>query len=372
MSVRSISRGTRAALAFLALTVLASCSTLPRGAALQSEITSQRRDEPADFAVYNVTRDLLPQVSRWPSDPAANRSWLPHGGSRAQVIAPGDMVKMVIWDSDVNSLITAPEQKSTVLEEMLVARDGTIFVPYVSQIRIAGLSPASARVKIQRELEAIIPSAQVQLSVAPGVRQSVDLVGGVSQPGSYPLADPDGHVTVLGLISLGGGVSGDIDNPQVTLTRRGHVYRIALKQLYENPSLDTVVQGRDKVIVAEDDRYFRSLGASQQEAIVPFDRETITALDAVSMVGGLRDTRANPGSVLILREYTPAAVKSGGPDHQRVIFAVNLTTADGLFSAGKFRIHPGDTVMVTEAPVTVAETIIGIFTGALRTANLAN
>ena len=50
---------------------------------------------------------------------------------------------------------------------------------------------------------------------------------------------------------------------------------------------------------------------------------------------------------------------------------MNLTTADGLFSAGKFRIHPGDTVMVTEAPVTVAETIIGLFTGALRTAQLA-
>ena len=54
-----------------------------------------------------------------------------------------------------------------------------------------------------------------------------------------------------------------------------------------------------------------------------------------------------------------------------MIFALNLTNADRLFSAGKFLIYIGDTVMVTEAPISVVESIIGIFTGALRTAKLA-
>ena len=355
----------------LATAVLAACSSLPRGAALESEIIRERRGEPSEFAVYPVTKSFLPVVARWPGDPAANRRWLPHGHGRAQVIQPGDVVNMVIWDSDDNSLLTAPEQKSTKMEPMLVSRQGTIFMPYIDKVHIAGLSADAARQKIQRQLEDIIPSAQVQLALAPGVRQAVDLVGGVNSPGNYPLADIDGHVTVLGLISQGGGVRDGLDNPQVTLTRSGSVYRIALDQLYDNPSYDTILRGRDKVVVTADDRFFRSLGAAQTEGIIPFDRETVTALDAVSMVGGLRDTRADPGSILILREYGAHAVKPGGPTNERVIFAVNLTTADGLFSAGKFRIHPGDTVMVTEAPVTVAETIIGLFTGALRTANLA-
>ena len=196
-------------------------------------------------------------------------------------------------------------------------------------------------------------------------------MGGVSSPGSYPLNDPDGHVTVLGLISQGGGVSDGMDNPQVSLTRGSKVYQIALKQIYEDPELDTVVQGRDKVIVASDDRYFRSLGASSTEAIIPFNRETISALDAMSMIGGLQDSRADPKGILILREYPPSAVKSGGPNHQRVIFTVDLTQTDGLFSAGKFMIHPEDTVMVTESPVVLAETVIGLFTSTVRGANTA-
>lgn len=368
--MRGISLVRQLVAALLASALLGGCATLPRGAALESEIVSQRRGAPAEFAVYQVTKDLLPQVARWPSESGPPRRWLPHGQPGAQVIRPGDTLDIVIWDSEQNSLITAPEQKSTQLAGMRVARDGTIFLPYVDKVRVAGLAPEAARARIQRQLEMIVPSAQVQLAFTPGARQSVDLVGGVNSPGSYPIDDIDGHLTVLGLIARGGGVRADLKNPQVTLTRGGQTYRIALQALYDNPEWDTVLRGRDKVVITEDDRYFRSLGASQSEAIVPFDREVITALDAVSMIGGLRDTRADPGSVLILREYPPQAVKLGGPSHERVIFALNLTTADGLFSAGRFRIHPRDTVMVTEAPVTVAETIIGLFTGALRTANL--
>lgn len=357
--------------AAFAMVFLVGCSSLPRGAALESEIVRQRDDAPANFAVYPVTKSFLPQIARWPGDPAENRRWLPHGGSRAQVIQPGDQVNLVIWDSDSNSLLTAPEQKRTEMEGIIVSRSGTIFMPYLSKIHIAGLSPDSARQKIQRQLEDIVPSAQVQLSLVPGARQTVDLVGGVNAPGSFPLTDPDGHVTVLGLIALGGGVRDGLENPQVTLSRGAQVYRIALGQLYENPGFDTVLRGRDKVVVTRDDRYFRSLGASQTEAIFHFDREVVTALDAVSMIGGVNDSRGDPGGVLILREYGAQAVRPGGPSHERVVFSVDLTSADGLFSAGRFRVHPGDTVVVTEAPVTALETIMGIFTGGLRTVNLA-
>jgi polysaccharide export outer membrane protein len=365
MSHRLFSTIKHALLLGIALGIISACS-LPRGAPLQNEIVKQKKGAPAEFAVYQVSKNLLPQVSRWPSDPNANREWLPHRGTSSVAIAPGDVVNLIIWDNDTNSLLTSPEQKNTRLENVLVSQAGTIFMPYLEKIHIAGLGADAARQKIQRQMEQIIPSAQVQLSVVPGARHAVDLVGGVANPGTYPLNDPDGHITVLGLISQGGGVASTLNNPQVSVSRDGRVYQIALKQVYEKPALDTVLQGRDKVFVSEDDRYFRSLGASQKEAIVPFDRETISALDAMSMVGGLQDSRANPQGILILREYEPAAVKSGGPTHQRVIFTVDLTSTDGLFSADKFLIHPGDTVMVTESPIVAAEAVIGLFSTSLR------
>ena len=43
----------------------------------------------------------------------------------------------------------------------------------------------------------------------------------------------------------------------------------------------------------------------------------------------------------------------------------DLTTADGLFSAGEFRILSGDLVYATESPVTSASTVFGILGSAL-------
>lgn len=43
-----------------------------------------------------------------------------------------------------------------------------------------------------------------------------------------------------------------------------------------------------------------------------------------------------------------------------MVFAFDLTSADGLFAARKFEIEPGDTVLATESPVNNARTILGL------------
>jgi len=44
----------------------------------------------------------------------------------------------------------------------------------------------------------------------------------------------------------------------------------------------------------------------------------------------------------------------------RVVFTLDLTSADGLFSAGIFHIMPGDLVYATESPVNAASTVLGL------------
>jgi polysaccharide export outer membrane protein len=85
------------------------------------------------------------------------------------------------------------------------------------------------------------------------------------------------------------------------------------------------------------------------------------------------DGRANPQGILILREYESSVVVPGavpnpaGPPHDRVVFTINLTKADGLFSAAKFMIQPGDLVYGTESPLGTATTILGAFGSVLVT-----
>ncbi len=167
---------------------------------------------------------------------------------------------------------------------------------------------------------------------------------------------------MLNAITDAGGVPAQIDNPRVRLIRGGRSYATSLERLYRDPSLDTILRGGDKLVVEADSRYFRSLGAAQKETIVPFPQDEVTALDAMSLIGGLADHRADPKGILILREYGAKAVRDGvrGPAHERSIFVIDLTTADGLFSAGRFEIQPKDTVMVSESPVNGASTVLGL------------
>lgn len=356
---------------FVCLTVVAGCS-LPRGAALQSEIVNSATRDDAPYAVYPVTRATVGIFATWPHW-YGYRTWVGSTrGPASPVIRAGDRLDLVIWDNSENSLLLSPGAKVVDMQGIVVSPDGSVFVPYLDKIYVAGQSPDRAREIIQARLSEILPSSQVQLAYTAGAKSSVSLVGGVASPGVFPL--PDRNFTILNLISAGGGVPPAMRNPQVTLTRGGTSYVTSLGRLYDDPSLDVVLQGRDKVIVEEDKRFFQALGASGSEDLIYFEKDAINALEAVSLIGGLDDTRADPKGVLILREYQSGHVRADGrgPSRSDVVFTIDLTTADGLFSARKFHIEPEDVVLVTESPVTKAQTVFRLIGSAFGVVNTAS
>ncbi|MGJ8629235.1 MAG: polysaccharide biosynthesis/export family protein [Sulfitobacter sp.] len=361
-------------LILVTLTVaLTACGSLPRGAAVEKEILKNADEPISDIAVYPVTRAFLPSVATWPRNGSRSYSWINHShGSDAQVIRPGDSLSLMVWDSGENSLLTGPEQRVANLPSIRVSESGTIFVPYVGKLKVSGRTPDSARALIQRQLEAIVPSAQVQLAMAEGRGNSIDLVGGVNKPGNIVMPDQD--FSVLAAISAGGGVSNSMENPQVKLVRGHNIYATSVDRLYDNPTLDTRLRGGDKVIVEDDRRYFLSLGAAGREAQFSFNRDDVSALDALAIIGGVNDSRADPQGILILREYSPSAISAGtrGPRKTRVVFTLDLTTSDGLFSARNFHIQSGDLVLATESPITNTRTILGLVGSAFGLVGAAN
>ncbi|UWQ18155.1 polysaccharide biosynthesis/export family protein [Jannaschia sp. M317] len=353
----------------LGLLSLVAC-TLPRGAGMQSEVLAESDSDQVGFAVYPVTRALLPTVRQWPLVGEEHLGWISSSqGSRSQLIQPGDTVTITIWDSSDNSLLTTPGSRQVVMDGVRVSPGGTVFVPYVGAVQISGMQPDRARVRVQEALEPIAGSAQVQLALTEGRANSVDLVGGVGAPGSYPM--PDRNLSVLSLIALGGGVSNALTNPQIRLKRGGRIYGTSIDRLYEEPQLDTLLRGGDQVIVEEDERYFLSVGAAGAEALHPFTKDVVTALDAVSIIGGINDSRANPKGLLILREYPRSALRAGvrGPRNEQVIFVLDLTTADGLFAARNLRIAPGDLVYASESSVVATRTVFGLIGSAFGLAS---
>lgn len=350
---------------------LAGCN-LPRGAAFESEILRGGAEDGAedgtarDFAVEPVTREALPRIAAWPHAGVEQLGWIGHqDGPPNRIIAAGDVLALTLWSAEENSLLTQPGQRATTMQGVTVSSTGEVFMPYLGNIKVAGMSPDRARETIETRFVEIAPSAQVQLEVVESRGSLVSLVGGVTRPGSYPMRDQS--YTVLSLIAEGGGVPPDLINPQIRLIRGDAIYGTSVERLFEDPAYDTTLRGGDKVIVEPDDRYFLSLGAAGTESLHPFPRDELSALEAVSIMGGVADARGNPRGILVLRDYPASEVRTdgSGPSHERVVFTLDLTSADGLFSAGEFRIQPGDLVYATESPVTTAQTIFSVLGGSL-------
>ena len=298
-----------------------------------------------------VTRDTLALPSQWPhSHPTANLGWIAHSATAPDpLIAAGDRLDVTIWDNEESSLLAAPAQKVVQLPGLTVSSKGTVFLPYADEVYIAKMTPDEARQAIQTKLLMIIPTAQVQLHLVSGSLNSVELVSGVPNPGVFPLQNRS--TTLTSIIALGGGIPAGVTNPQVKLSRGGKLYRVSAEVLLSDPQLDTTMRGGDKIVVEPDNRYFLSLGAAGREAIMPFARDRISALDAMARIGGINQMTANPKGILILRDYPTSAVRQDGtgPSRDRMVFVLDLTRADGLFSAGEFGIQDRDLVLAPKA-----------------------
>ncbi|MEQ9055529.1 MAG: polysaccharide biosynthesis/export family protein, partial [Roseovarius confluentis] len=193
----------------LCLAALSACA-LPRGAAVQSEVLREQRSENPSFQLVEVTRALTPLLAKWPrSGVQSQYHWFgADHGPESTAIQTGDIVNIVVWDSEENSLLTGLDGTAAEIPPQTVTANGRIFLPYVGEVSVRGLTPSSARARLQSQFEQIQPSVQVQLSVIPGRNNSVDMVGGVGSPGRVPLESR--NTKLLSVIALAGGVNSSL------------------------------------------------------------------------------------------------------------------------------------------------------------------
>ena len=353
----------------LGTAVLASGCTNPRGAVFSREIVSDRQAEKSRYDLVRVSRANLGPILHWPATGDGRPGgWIAPGGQAGgdPQIRPGDRLDLVLWDSEESSLLAGGEQRAVPMSGLKVSPSGEIFLPYVGQIRVAGLEPEAARAQIQEAMIRIAPAAQVQLKLSEGRQNAVDVVGGVGRPGNYPLTDR--ATTLLGVIAAAGGIPPDMNNPVVRLMRGGRTYEVFAERLLADGRIDPVLRGGDKIVVEPDRRSFTAIGATGTERLQTFPQPDLTAMEALSLIGGLSEQRANAKGVLVLRDYPASALRAdgSGPAQPQVVFAFDLTTPEGLFAARSFPIHAGDTVLASAAPLAAAQSILGLINSVLR------
>ncbi|AUQ69770.1 polysaccharide biosynthesis/export family protein [Phaeobacter inhibens] len=275
------------------------------------------------------------------------------GQLTSDVIRPGDVLGLTVWENVDDGLLAAETTNATVLEEVQVDSAGFIFVPYAGRLRASGNTPDQLRRTITKKLEDQTPDPQVQVRRLAGDGATVSLTGAVGGQGVYPIERPTR--TLATMLARAGGVAIEPENAQITVIRGAERGTIWFQDLFKHPELDIALRGGDKILVEEDSRSFTALGATSAQARVPFESQNLSALEAIAQVGGLVSTASDPTGVFVLRNE-PAEIANqvlGRNDligAQRLVYVLNLTKPNGLFVARDFVIRDSDTLYVTEAP----------------------
>ncbi len=372
--MKSVSYRWAKPVAMLALiSILAAC-TLPRVGPNKREIFAGSVQKEGDAFIVAVN-DRVTRATA--VVPALGFSSAFKNAARltSDTIRPGDVLGLTVWENVDDGLLAGQAQNSTVLEEVQVDSAGFIFVPYAGRLRAAGSTPNQLRETITAKLEDQTPDPQVQVRRLAGDGSTVSLVGAVGQQGVYPIERPTR--TLSAMLANAGGVTIQSEIAQVTVIRGGQQGKIWFQDLFDYPQLDIALRGGDRILVEEDRRAFTALGATSQQARVPFETQDLSALEAIAQVGGLISVSSDPTGVFIFRNE-PAEIAGqvlGRTDlqgAQRMVYVLNLTEPNGLFIARDFVIRDDDTLYVTEAPYAQWTKTISLISGGLTPlANLA-
>lgn len=359
------SHGAKTLICMTLTTALVGCG-LPRSGPTKSEIYSSSVLEGGEAFVVEVDNRVNDLTAFSPAR-SFGSSFRDAGRVGSDTINPGDLLNVTVFENVKDDpLLGNTGQRVSALEEVQVDGDGFIFIPYAGKIRAAGLSPDGLRETLTSKLDSQTPDPQITVQRVAGDGQTVSVSGTVGAQGVYPIERPTRTLTAM--IAQAGGVSIEPSVAMVRVTRGGTTEQVWMQDLFANPELDIALRGGDRVVVERDQRAYTALGATGAQSLVPFESQTLTALEAIAQVGGLSIIYADPTGVFVLRDE-PAAVANrvlGRQDlrgDQQVVYVLNLTRPNGMFAARDFLIRDGDTIYVTEAPFSQWTKAIGAITG---------
>jgi polysaccharide export outer membrane protein len=196
-----------------------------------------------------------------------------------------------------------PELQSSVR----VKADGTISLPLIGSLAVAGMTEADAEATLKSVLaDRYVKDPHVSVLVKEHESRKVSVIGAVVRPGAYPLL---AERSLLQMISEAGGLTREAGTELLVIRNgggsQGEAMRVDLQKLVEraDAASNIAVQAGDIINVLADESIYiyvdgavKSPGQIETRASRP-----ITLLQALIRSGGTTDA-ANPKQVRVLRK----------------------------------------------------------------------
>lgn len=336
----------KALLSLLVILSVTGCSVIP-GAHIPYD---QEEDDSIDLEtmvnIYTITPRLLKERMAEPdSNPILNRKLESEISSYDYEVNRGDVLSITVWDHP-ELTIPAGGDRSPSEAGNWVHSDGTIFYPYVGEVKVAGLKVTEIREILRERLAEYIESPQVDVTVASFRSKRVYLTGEVKQPGTQPITNVP--LTLLEAVSNAGGLTEVADWTNVTLTRNGETKRYSLRELYRQGDTreNVLLRPNDIIHVARNDaaKIF-VLGEVNEPTSLNIGRSNITLAEALADSGGFNQAIANANGVFVIRKAPEETGKIAE------VFQLHARNATALVLADQFQLQARDIVYVTAAPI---------------------
>ncbi|MBS0519267.1 MAG: polysaccharide biosynthesis/export family protein [Proteobacteria bacterium] len=361
--------------------------------------------EALPFDVIDLTPTTIVAYRTVPPAPKPSQTADLSAG-RALTAAPGDVLSVRIFERYEGSTFPTIQNDSAAdFGPKVVTSEGTIEVPYVGIVKVAGLRPRQIEREIASRLGDKAKDPQVIVDFLADRTNTVMVSGDVKNPGRVSLVE--GLRTVVDAINRAGGalqppppaplsakqkkemeekeyeasttkaqpkVTPDglpitsanplFDEPKTTITgpwqlevvvrRQGRV--ILDKQLSElMAGGDIGIEKGDEIVVRPNTQVVTVLGAVAKAGNVQIKKPDMSLAETLGAVGGLIDLRANKTGLYIFRM---GDVESN-PSARARIFRLDFMQPSSVFVAEQFVMQPQDVIFVANAPLREYDKALG-------------
>ncbi|WP_440162543.1 polysaccharide biosynthesis/export family protein [Actinobacillus pleuropneumoniae] len=355
----------------LAALLITACSSLPTSGPSHSailEANSQSSDKPLpEVNVVELDNGLVQQLYQTQQSQQFS-GFLGTVGSAgyAGAVNVGDVLEISIWEAPPAVLFggtfSSEGQGSghlTQLPAQMVNQNGTVTVPFVGNIRVAGKTPEAIQSQIIGALQRKANHPQALVKIANNNSADVTVI---RQGNSIRMPLTANNERVLDAVAAVGGTTENIEDVTVKLTRGSEVKTLAFETLISDPAQNIMLRAGDVVSLLNTPYSFTGLGAVGNNQQMKFSSKGITLAEAIGKMGGLIDTRSDPRGVFVFR-HVPFAQLSLEQQAQwqakgyaigmdvPTVYRVNLLEPQSMFLLQRFPMQDKDIVYVSNAPL---------------------
>lgn len=347
-------RGTCFAVALLPVILMGGCSLAP-GGHIDYEAEAVNLDNQVD--IVPITPNLISTV-RQQNGTGKARQMSPDLERKIAdyqyYVGPGDVLNIIVYDHP-ELTIPAGSERSAEESGTLVHADGSIYYPYIGNIKVDGKTVNEIRGILTSRLATYIADPQVEVSVAAFRSKKAYISGAVSNPGTQPITDVP--LTVIDAISQAGGATENANWHHVTLSRSGAEKKLSLYQMLKQGDLtqNQLLKDGDVLHVStSENQNIAVLGQVRNAGNIQTGIEPLTLTEALSRAGGVVESRAEPSGIFVIRG------KPTGSEKMATVYQLDISNAVALNMGSYFPLEPQDVVYVTSAPLARWNNVISL------------